>query len=148
MRLILPNDVNSNECYFLYIASINPIISTKKKTKNDLTALDNDETLALKKLKADDSIVISKPDNGQGVIILDKVDYLTKLEVLVTDRFVFKPVEENDNIQNLAKFQNFLYHLKRRNSLSKEVYQNIRPVTTSTPTLYGFPKVHKENNPT
>ena len=74
---------------------------------DDPAALDNDERLALKKLKAEDSIVICKPDKGQEIVILDKDDYLAKLEALPADRFVFKPAEENDNIQNLVKFQNF-----------------------------------------
>ena len=62
-----------------------------------------------------------KPDKGQGVATLDEVDYLAKFEALLADRFVFKPVEKNNNIQNLAKFQNF--YAKKNNP--------IRPVLAS-----------------
>ena len=55
--------------------------------------------------------------------------------------------ETNDNLINLTKFQNFLYRLKKNKNLNENVYQEIRPIATSTPTLYGLPKIHKENHP-
>lgn len=45
------------------------------------------------------------------------------------------------------QFQGFLYRLKKNKKLSEEVYQEIRPTAAATPTLYGLPKLHKENIP-
>ena len=41
----------------------------------------------------------------------------------------------------------FLYNLKRKQFLKKEVYDRIRPISTLTPTLYGLPKLHTRSMP-
>ena len=42
-------------------------------------------------------------------------------------------------------FQKCLYYLKRKGSLEQEIYDRINPSAAVTPTLYGLPKIHKEN---
>ena len=44
-------------------------------------------------------------------------------------------------------FQKCLYYLKRKGSLEQEIYDRIRPSAAVTPTLYGLPKIHKEECP-
>jgi len=51
------------------------------------------------------------------------------------------------NLENLKKFQGFLSRLKRKGALGENVYNEIRPTAAVTPTLYGLPKVHKDNIP-
>ena len=60
-------------------------------------------SLALNRLKDDDSMIAREPDNGQGVVILDKTTYLAKLDILLADKLIFRPVEESDNIKNLTQ---------------------------------------------
>ena len=40
--------------------------------------------MALKSLRNAD-IIITKPDNGKGVVLLDRSDYFSKLEMMVKD---------------------------------------------------------------
>ena len=47
----------------------------------------------LKKLKENDSIVISKPDKGNGTVLMNKDDYLEKMNVIIGDRSKFKKIE-------------------------------------------------------
>ena len=115
--------------------------------KNGFHNISQDEENALKSLKNDSSIVICKPDKGQGVVILDKHKYVTGMNKILEDKSVFKLVEKDNNLSNLAKFQRFLYRLKKNNSLDDEVYQFIRPTAAATPSLYGLPKIHKQNTP-
>ena len=109
--------------------------------------LTKEEQLSLKSLKNDQSIIICKPDKGQGVAILDKLDYIAKMEKILSDKTAFMQVNKDDNVSNLEKFQNFLYRLKKNKNLDDTIYQEIRPRAASTPCLYGLPKLHKDNCP-
>jgi len=53
----------------------------------------------------------------------------------------------NANLENSKKFQVFLSSLKKKGVLDDSVYNRIRPTSAVTPTLYGLPKVHKDNVP-
>ena len=78
---------------------------------------------------------------------MNKQDYIQKLEHILYNKNQFQPVDSDDNIANLAKFQKFFYRLKKSGALETEIYNKIRPVAAATPTLYGLPKIHKEGTP-
>ena len=101
---------------------------------------------ALKNLSNKPSIVICKPDKGNGVVLLDKSTYQQKMENILKDKSKFK-LATNNNLKQLQKFQNFLARLKKSGAINQEVYHRIRPTATSIPTLYGLPKTHKDNIP-
>ena len=105
------------------------------------------EQLSLKSLKNDQSIIICKPYIGQRVAILDKLDYIAKMEKILSDKTAFMQVNKDDNVSNPEKIQNFLYQLKKNKNLDDTIYQKIRPRAASTPCLYGLPKLHKDNCP-
>ena len=105
------------------------------------------EKETLRALSQDTSIVICKPDKGNGVVVLDKTDYIKKMGTILKDKTKFQPKKSNANLENLKKFQGFLSRLKRKGALGENVYNEIRPTAAVTPTLYGLPKVHKDNIP-
>ena len=117
--------------------------SKKQKFSN----ISKEELEALKTLSADQNLIISKPDKGNGVVILDKLDYISKMKLSFCDRTTFQSANHNNNLQQLQKFQQFLARLKKRKAIDDEVYQRIRPISASTPTLYGLPKIHKNDTP-
>ena len=104
---------------------------------------------ALKHLSKDETLIICKPDKGNGVVLTDKKEYVQKMNQLLGDCTKFRPVCADDNITNLASFQRFLYRMssKKVPDLDAETYQRIRPVAAVTPTLYGLPKIHKDGTP-
>ena len=57
--------------------------------------LSKEEWEALTDLRKDDSIIITKPDKGNGVAIINKLDYLNKLKLLVPDETKFKKLTQN-----------------------------------------------------
>ena len=69
------------------------------------------------------------------------------MNCVLSDTKRFKQVNYDNNIHNLDKFQKCLYYLKRKGSLEQEIYDRIKPSAAVTPTLYGLPKIHKENCP-
>ena len=45
----------------------------------------------LKELKKDKSIIITRPDKGRGVVVIDKSDYISKMNAILSDRTKFTP---------------------------------------------------------
>ena len=109
--------------------------------------INEDIIAALKKLSRNASLIICKPDKGNGVVVMNKIDYIQKMKQILLDRTKFKSVSENNNLKQLSRFQNFLARLKNVGAIDQTTYKRIRPVATTIPTLYGLPKIHKENNP-
>ena len=77
------------------------------------------------------STLICKPDKAQGVAILDKKSYLTKVKKNLQNKAIFKPVTIDDNLIILSKFQNFFYCLRKNNNLKIEIYHQSHMVFLS-----------------
>ena len=106
---------------------------------------------ALRSLRSNKDIVIVKADKGGACVILDKHDYVLKMEAILNDNSKFTklgPAENHDHTVKIEKdFQKFLKDLKDKNLLSKEIVDYIRPVGSRRSRLYGLPKVHKKDVP-
>ena len=106
---------------------------------------------AIKELKNNKGIVITRPDKGNGVVILSREDYLAKMQLILEDKTKFKRignVDEHDRtlLQERA-LQAYLLRANREKRLTNEVYNRVRPVGSTRPRMYGVPKVHKDGNP-
>ena len=105
----------------------------------------------IKSLKSNDTLVITRPDKGKGVVILDKADYVEKMMHILDDTTKFSrlgPCESHDNTaRKETSLQTFLRKLNKDGEISDEVYQQIRPTGSVRPRMYGVPKVHKEGTP-
>ena len=62
------------------------------KQKNILS---KEEWSALNDLRNDDNIIITKPKKGNGVVIVNRLDYLNKMKLLISDETKFKPLSQN-----------------------------------------------------
>ena len=103
----------------------------------------------LKKLSGDEDLIITKPDKGRGVVLLDKKDYISKMELILSDSLKFKMDKKQINRSHLLeqKVDKQLKLLFNNNSISQFVYEQLKPVGTNIPRLYGLPKIHKDNIP-
>ena len=110
-------------------------------------SLSREERNALQKLESNPTLIIYIPDKGNGVVVMNKDDYISKINKILFNKTQFQKVSVDDNIVNLTKFQRFQYNLNRKQFLEKEVYDRIRPISALTPTLQGLPKLHKEGYP-
>ena len=106
---------------------------------------------AIKSLRSNKAILITKPDKGSGVVLLNKSDYVNKMECILSDTNKFKlldPVSEFDKTgKNKAKLQRHLLKLIKADKLPQNVYQVIRPTGSQRPRMNGLPKIHKQNAP-
>ena len=112
------------------------------------SALTKEHINALNELKKNDNIVILKPDKGSGAVIMDKVDYISKLNLILSDTSKFIPDNQPDNVLLVEKqITRELHFLLFDNYLSKNDFLSLKPIGCHTPELYGLPKTHKPNVP-
>ena len=85
---------------------------------------------AIKSLRNNSDIIISKADKSNAVVILGKSDYSTKINVILNLQKFQKigSVNENDKTARIeGSFQLRLPSLMKENKLAKSVYELIRP---------------------
>ena len=69
------------------------------------------------------------------------------MQTILCDTNKFHPCNNDNNVANLLKFQNFLGHLKGEKAINEDTYRQIYPTAAYTPTMYGLPKIHKPDMP-
>ena len=124
---------------------------------------------ALKTLKEDKSIVISKADKGNAVVIQNITDYKAKVRKILDQPGKFKKLKrdvtktrENSLLATLKELKredgmvpdkrckNGMRHEPHRKAeqrMSENVYEHVRPVGSRAGVLYGLPKIHKPDAP-
>ena len=113
----------------------------------NLLNISADEELALINLKSNKDIVISRPDKGNGVFVMNRTDYITKLHNVIGDTSKFVKLNEDPTAKRESSLQSYLYRLKAKGHLEKDVYEKLRPTGSRPAGLYGLPKTHKKDVP-
>ena len=119
------------------------------------TAIDNltdAEHKALLELSKDQTIIITKADKGNAVVIQNKTDYQTKVHNLLTSTGKFKELNGDETIKRETRLQNYLRSISvssknGSSEINEEVYNEIMPCGSRAGIMYGLPKIHKEGAP-
>ena len=104
---------------------------------------------ALKILTSNEDIVIHKSDKGNSVVIVNREDYLKRMQELVDDvsKFEYVEVEKgkdyNFMVKEVKEVNNLLHELLAKQSISVDQSEKLRPNGPSPARLYGLPKIHK-----
>jgi len=105
--------------------------------------------VAIKSLSNNNNIIITKVDKISAVVILDKNDYIAKMNVILDKNSKFckiGPVEIKVNTATIeGKIQRRIYELQKGNMLAGSIYKTIRPSGSQKPRMYGLPKTHKKD---
>ena len=96
----------------------------------------------LKKLQQNSDIIITRPDKGNGVVFLNKSDYLSMMYDVVNDSSKFKKLNNDVTILREGQLQRFLLRLKKR-FFTENNYSKVYPIGSSVARIYGLPKTHK-----
>ena len=129
-------------------------LSTKvSSSKPDMSSfsLSKQHLQSLNDLRHNTNIVISRPDKGRATVVMDKVDYVTKMMLLLSDETKFLrlgPVTEYDRTIKIET--EICHHLKRvmeLNEISENEFNILKPIGSSRPRMYGLPKIHKAGCP-
>ena len=112
-------------------------------TKNDINILRN--------LAKDDSIIICRPDKGNGVVILNKDDYLNKMSTILNDRTKFRRVSTTNPLLHTLRVEDKINYQIRKLKTKGVILNELAPTLSASGTapgiMYGLPKVHKEGAP-
>ena len=107
--------------------------------------LGKDHISALRSLKTDDSVVITRPDKGDGVVVLDRSDYVSRVSHVLSDnsKFCFDDTQTDSTSQLQKDVIQHLDYLAHQGIISQN--KALRPRSCQVPKLYGLPKIHKPN---
>ena len=105
-----------------------------------------DDVNTIKSLAADKSIVVTRPDKGRGVVLLNRSDYVNKIEGILSDTSKFKIVSASIHktiVQLEDKINRFLTKLKKFGMINESLYNELFVSGCLPGVLYGLPKIHK-----
>ena len=109
--------------------------------------LKKEDIFTLKRLGNNKNLVVTKPDKGNGVVILDKSDYNNKMCNILEDISKFQLIDCDNWFKLIFKIEDrinrFLATLKTNKTISDSTYDDLYVSGSSFGTLYGSPKVHK-----
>ena len=97
----------------------------------------------LRNLRKNKDIVITKPDKGNGVVILDRKLYNNAIEEIISDSSKFEKLNEDPTLKREASLQRFLRKLKQKNFFNEIEYDKLYPSGSAPARIYGTPKMHK-----
>ena len=106
---------------------------------------------ATRSLRCNENTHVTKPKKDSGVVIMNKIDYISKMHFILQDNYKFEnlgPSSEFDSTTKIeAHIQRRLLQLKKEGLLPFKIYSRIRPTGSQRPRMYGFPKIHKQDVP-
>jgi len=111
--------------------------------------LSKDEFDALKSLLNEEDIIIQKSDKGNSVVILNKCDYITRMNELLADTSKFRKLniesgkDYNYIINQELRISSALRNIKNSGSMLDSLYEKLNPTGTQPSVLYGLSKIHK-----
>ena len=100
----------------------------------------------LKKLRNNKDIVIMRPDKGNGVVVMDRIDYDKSLLNIINDQTKFKPLNEDMTLKREKNLKDFLALLNKKGVFTDVEYKKIYPRGSQPARIYGLPKIHKMKN--
>jgi hypothetical protein len=123
--------------------TINIISSAKMPTPN----VTKDEALALRSLSKNQDIICLPPDKGKGVVILDKQEYVKKVQDMLADEVTYGKLQSDPTSKSKKKLVALLNKLLEEGKITDQQKRYLYPTTEVTPRLYCTPKIHKPNTP-
>ena len=106
----------------------------------------------IRKLASDPSISVCKFDKGNGVVILDRADYVQKCNEILSDDSKFEKLDSSKITEVIMKkrdsLRNYVYrYLRKNDAVDEDTYKSLYEVGANPGKFYGLVKVHKDGNP-
>ena len=90
--------------------------------------------------------MVSKPDKGKSIVIVDKPHYITGLQNILDNSGKFEPITDEICRESWLledKINSFLLKLRDLGHLSQLIYKELHVSGSGPGILYGLPKIHK-----
>ena len=103
---------------------------------------DSNQIQILKKLRK--NFAILKPDKGNGIVLINKPDYVLCMQSIFDDRDKFREVKTDNSTTLVKSLQNYLCTLESRFEISSEEKSDMRSMSGVVARAHGLPKIHKK----
>ena len=97
----------------------------------------------LRNLRKNKDNVITKPDKGNGVLILDGRLYNNAIEEILLDTSKFEKLNKEPTLKRETSLQRFLRKLKGKNFFNEIECNKLYLAGSAVARIYGTPKIHK-----
>ena len=101
---------------------------------------------ALRSLRKNKDIAITKPNKGNGIVILDSKLYDKAIQAIISDTSKFGKLNEDPTLKHEASLQRFLKpqrKLTSKNVFNEIKYDKLYPSDSAPAHVYGTPKILK-----
>ena len=151
----------NNENFLYHTFSIETITNKIKQISSDCFNLANrykntiynpvfnkSDINTLKDLGNDSNIIITRPDKGRGVVLMNKSEYLDKSHEILNDITIFRKISE-DLLTHITRLEDKLNRILKsiKNNIGWKNYNSLYASGSQPGIMYCLPKVHKPNIP-
>ena len=123
------------------------VIGVIKNHRPPKSTLSSEETKALKELRNDQNLAISKADKGNTTVVMDKTDYDKRLLTMLEDNTTYQQLQRDPTPNTEKTVNKFVSQLVADNKTTKIQSYRLKSSNGRAPVLYSLPKLHKENTP-
>ena len=116
------------------------------KARLPTSNLDRGMLKTMKDLQKDDSIVILPADKENATVVMDRTEYLEKMNRLLEDE-TYRTLKMDPTSKVEKKITKALKQLESKGYISDKERRYLSPQCSSLLQIYGFLKVHKEGMP-
>nr|XP_034826501.1 uncharacterized protein LOC117983968 [Maniola hyperantus] len=113
-----------------------------RRAKLPQSNINREDRTALLNIRNNKDILILPADKGNATVIVDTEVYEDKINQLLSDTNTYKKVNYNPTARTTNRIIKLLQALNDKNLLSQ-----LRPHNSTSPKIYGLPKIHKLNWP-
>ena len=123
------------------------ITSTIKSTPMPKCNLSKEQSAAIKDLSKDDNILILPADKGKTVVVMDRQDYITKVNTTLSDQKTYQKLTSDPTGTYKRKLVAMLKSLLAQKKITQSQKDYLYPTEEGIPRMYCTPKIHKKDCP-
>ena len=117
-------------------------------TPQDNSNITPEEEEALKGLLRMHDIIIKPADKSGCFVIMDKGDYINKVNSLLSDTNTYQEVDKDYTHKVAEDIQSYLIYIQQKYNISQHIINKFKPPSKPrTSQFYIIPKTHKVGNP-
>ena len=101
----------------------------------------------VKNLQLNNNIVITRPDKGRGVVVLNKSKYVEQMNEILSDSSKYTKIHNANIFKHITCIEDKLNRITRNLNTPSFPHHILHTSGSSPGIMYGVPKIHKPNIP-
>ena len=118
-----------------------------KQARSSKSNISKEEWKAIKELRADKDCLVLTADKGVALVVIDKKDYIQKMNQLLKDKNTYRPLKMDPINKQKNRLINILRRIKSEGRLEEYTYKKMFPTGASSSKQNGLAKIHKKEIP-